>query len=73
MKERRWLRIRNFVQILAGHFLRSDVSDKPYITHKFWTNQAGSDFKEKQNAISFYRRWKKKIIPEIPEERLLVY
>ena len=43
------------------------------LTNKFWTRQAGPKFKQKQNALTFYRRWNEQMIHEIPEERLLVY
>ena len=43
------------------------------LTNKFWTRQAGPKFKEKQNAIAFYRRWNEQVIQEILSEKLLIY
>lgn len=43
------------------------------LTDKFWVRHAGKDFKRKENAIAFYRRWNQQIKQEISQNKLLVY
>lgn len=43
------------------------------LTNKFWVRHAGKDFKRKERALDFYRRWNQQIKQEIPENKLLVY
>ncbi len=40
---------------------------------QFWQEHVGKNFREKEAAIAFYRRWNEQIKSEIPAEKLLVY
>ncbi|MFP4342073.1 MAG: sulfotransferase family protein [Cyclobacteriaceae bacterium] len=40
---------------------------------QFWQEHVGKNFREKEAAIAFYRRWNEQIKNDLPAERLLVY
>lgn len=43
------------------------------LSRKFWETHIGKNFRDKEKAISFYRKWNQQIKEEIPADNLLVF
>lgn len=43
------------------------------MARRFWIDHVGKDYKQREPAIAFFRRWNRRMQEEIPRDRLLVY